>query len=229
MAFRLFKRSSNKSEMPDYWHRYLECFQSTYSNRTPIEEIRFVVFDTETTGLDIKKDHVLSIGAVGVKGFEIAIQDRLECYVRQEYEPSQEAVAVHGILSSHPATGLDALEAVKRFLQFTKDSVLVAHHAAFDVNMINRILKENGGGKLQNKVIDTGYLARRVTIKTQAERRGTYGLDNLCRLYHIPMSDRHTAAGDAFITAILLMKLLVRLKKRGVNTLGDLLRARRTL
>lgn len=229
MAFRLFNWPSNKNNMPDYWHEYLECFRNTYSTRTPIEEIRFVVFDTETTGLDIKKDHVLSIGAIGVKGFEIAIKDYLECYVRQQYEPSQEAVAVHGIISSHPATGLDALEATQKFLQFTKDSVLVAHHAAFDVNMINRILKENDLGKLQNKVIDTAYLARRVTIKTQAERRGTYGLDNLCRLYHIPMSDRHTAAGDAFITAILLMKLLARLKKRGVNTLGDLLRVRRAL
>ncbi|HKK78702.1 MAG TPA: hypothetical protein VJ933_03695, partial [Phaeodactylibacter sp.] len=84
------------------------------------------------------------------------------------------------------------------------------------------------GVKLKNKGVDTAVLARRLANHPQLAKRGAFGLDQLCQDYHIPMSDRHTAAGDAYITAILLMKMLRRLEKRGVRTLGDLLSTRRS-
>ena len=95
--------------------------------------------------------------------------------------------------------------------------------------MVNKVLQRELRQKLKNKVLDTSHLARRLALKPQHARPGTFGLDNLCRLYQIPMHDRHTAGGDAFITAVLLLKLLARLRKRGVHTLGDLLKAKRDL
>lgn len=224
----LFRRKQER-DFPAYWQAYLSAFDQPYRRKTPVEEVRFVVFDTEATGLDLEKDHVLSIGAVAVKGNEIAISDRLECYVHQNYEPSAETIAVHGILPGHPAQGEAEREAIESFINYIGNAVLVAHHAAFDVGMINKILQREIGQKLKNKVLDTSYLARRLAMRPQHARPGTFGLDNLCRLYQIPMSDRHTAGGDAFITAVLLLKLLARLRKRGVNTLGDLLKAKREL
>jgi DNA polymerase-3 subunit epsilon len=228
MLFR-FLQNKKKEAVDETLQAYIDSFKNSYSNNTPIEEIRFVVFDTETTGLDISKDLILSIGAVSVCNNQIDISDRFECYVKQFYAPKQETVAVHGILGRHPAEGGQEGEVLKKFIQYIGSSVLVAHHAAFDVGIINVALQKANWKKLLNKTLDTAFLARRVSHSTYFERPGTFGLDTLCQLYQIPMSDRHTAAGDAFITAILLLKLLARLKKRGVNTLGDLIRNKRIL
>lgn len=212
-------------DYPEFWKEYLASFQGALGKKTPIGEVRFVVFDTETTGLDFRKDYILSIGAVSVQNWQIDLGRRLECYVQRSYRPSREAVAVHGILpGSNLARGIDEIEAVKRFVEYCHGSVLAGHHVGFDIAMVDQALRGLIGRKLANKRIDTAALARRVSGRNDYEQPGAYGLDALCRLYNIPMSDRHTAAGDAFITAVLLMKLLARLKKRGVHTLGDLMR-----
>lgn len=210
---------------PEFWRQYLSSFDGTLGKRTPIEEVCFVVFDTETTGLDVKKDRILSIGAVKVYNWQIDISQRLDCYVKQSYKPVRETIAVHGILpGANSPHEMDEIEAVRRFVEYCHGSVLAGHHISFDISMVNQVLKGMIGRKLINKRADTAALASRVSEKKDYELPGTLGLDALCKQYNIPMSDRHTAAGDAFITAVLLMKLLARLKKRGVKTLGDLLR-----
>lgn len=210
---------------PEFWRQYLASFDGTLGNRTPIEEIGFVVFDTETTGLDSRKDRILSIGAVKVQNWQIDLRQSLDCYVQQSYQPVGETIEVHGILpGTHNEYNIDEIEAVKQFVGYCHNSILVGHHVAFDISMVNQVLKGMIGQRLVNKRLDTAALAVRVSEKKDYEQPGTYGLDTLCKKYKIPMSDRHTAAGDAFITAVLLMKLLARLKSRGVKTMGDLLR-----
>ncbi|MCB0579203.1 MAG: 3'-5' exonuclease [Phaeodactylibacter sp.] len=221
----LSKLLNPSSDHPEFWKAYLASFDGTLARRTPIEEACFVVFDTETTGLDAKKDRILSIGAVKVRNWQVDLSARLECYVQQSYTPEGGAIAVHGILpGTNTSHALDEIEAVRRFVGYCHNSVLVGHHVAFDIAMVNQVLRGMIGQKLANKKLDTAALAARVSEKKDYEQPGTYGLDTLCRKYKIPMSDRHTAAGDAFITAVLLMKLLARLRKRGVKTVGELLR-----
>ena len=221
----LAKKLGPPPDHPKFWSQYLSGFDGTLGKRTPIEEVCFVVFDTETTGLDPRKDRILSIGAVKVLNWQIDVSQRLDCYVQQSYKPIGETIAVHGIL---PGVNLnremDEVEAVQHFVAYCRNSILVGHHVAFDIAMINQALRSMIGQKLVNKRLDTAALASRVLEKKDYEQPGTYGLDTLCKIYDIPMSDRHTAAGDAFITAVLLLKLLARLKKRGVTTLGGLLR-----
>ncbi|MEQ8705339.1 MAG: 3'-5' exonuclease [Phaeodactylibacter sp.] len=228
--FNWFKKNAPPDpNAPAFWQTYLTSVEEApFHNKTPIEEVSFVVFDTETTGLDVQKDQILSIGAVRVKNWHLLVADRLECYVHQEYSPEGKTVAVHGILPGERIDSLSEREGVRRFLAFAGGDVLVAHHAAFDVAMLNAALQSAGAGKLRNKVLDTGVLARRVARNPQLSRPGTFGLDHLCDQYRIPQSDRHTAPGDAYITALLLLKLLYRLKKRGVHTLGALLTRPRT-
>ncbi len=222
----LVKKLRPREPFPDYWEEYLASLDRAYAAKTPLEELRFVAFDTETTGLNIKKDHILSIGAVSVRNWEIDLSQALECYVQQAYQPMGKTIEVHGILpGAQNGQQVGELEAVKRFLHYCHGSILVGHHIGFDLAMVNRVLAQELGQKLKNKTLDTAGLARRVGQKPYYEQPGTYGLDALCRRYGIPMSDRHTAAGDAFITAILLMKLLARLKKRGVRTFGELFRS----
>ena len=216
--------------MPAFWQAYQGHFEQTYHRRTPIAELRFVVFDTETTGLDPARSRLLSIGAVAVQHWQADVTDRLECYLQSDGSgEGAEAIPVHGILPNERQGNLSEAEAIEKFLAFCRDGVLVGQHLSFDVAMINHALKRLGGGKLLNRQIDTMELARRVAGPELIYRPGAFSLDGLCQQYHIPMSDRHTAAGDAYLTAILLMKLLARLEKRGVNTLGQLLRGRNTL
>lgn len=88
--------------------------------------------------------------------------------------------------------------------------------------MIQRL----AGQKLSNPTLDTHALAIRLDHGFHAERheKGGYGLDQLCQRFNLPQADRHTAGGDAYLTALLLCKLLYRLQKKGVKTLADLLR-----
>ena len=86
--------------------------------------------------------------------------------------------------------------------------------------------KNHHGGKLRNKTLDTARLARRIHNPFDApmSKQQQLSLDALCRQYHIPLGERHTAAADTYITALLFLKLLARLKKRGVDTIGELMK-----
>ncbi|MBN2868361.1 MAG: 3'-5' exonuclease, partial [Flavobacteriaceae bacterium] len=87
---------------PEYWKQYVNSFNKGYS----LEHTRFVVFDTETTGLNPKQDRLLSIGTVTIINFKIDVADQLECYIKQEHFNAK-TVEIHGILKEGP---LDKIE-----------------------------------------------------------------------------------------------------------------------
>ncbi|NRA91419.1 MAG: 3'-5' exonuclease [Psychroserpens sp.] len=107
-------------------------------------------------------------------------------------------------------------QATKFFLEHIKDAVLVAHHAAFDIAMINEGLARLDLPKLRNKVIDTGALYRKTKYIKEHKH---YSLDDLCKMFNLVMHDRHTASGDAFLTALIFLKIsnLLRKKKNGLK------------
>lgn len=197
---------------------------------TPISEARFVVFDTETTGLDLSKNRLLSIAGVAMRGSEVALDDTFDVMVAQPDVGGAQAAVVHGLVSSDLAGGLPEDEAAARFLEFAGDSILVAHHAAFDVRMLQKAIAGYRGAKVWSPAIDTAQLARRVEVgpmpTTQAhgaDEREPYRLDTLVRRYGIEAPERHTAAGDALATALLFQRLLKKAERRGIRTVGDLL------
>lgn len=222
--FKTWFQKKNKEDLPSFWRDYDAHFSKTLSKNMPVEEVAFVIFDTETTGLDIHKDKILSLGAVRLKNNRLNVSDSLDLLIAQEVQKPGKSAEIHGILNAHIQNGLSEREALEQFVTFCKDAVLVGHHVAFDVAMLDQLARKITGRRLKNKTIDTLDLAKRVNPPGAFVRPGDYSLDRLCRLYQLPTSDRHTAAGDAYITALLLMKLLVRLRKRGVLTLGQLLR-----
>lgn len=211
---------------PEFWQAYLEANRQPLSKKLPLEETCFVVFDTETTGLNPRSDRLLSIGAVKVMNGRIFTDAPFERTIRQEHLPRhREAIGVHGILPGQSLAGQDETQALREFLAYIGNAALVGHHLRFDVSIVQEALKKCQGGKLRNPLIDTRALALRVEKGRgwHGDQSGNYSLDALCERYHIPGSDRHTAAGDAYITAILLLKLLARLRKRGVKVLGELI------
>ncbi len=204
-----FKRKKSLAEYPGFWQKYENCFEQKLPNE--LSKIRFVVFDTETTGFDFENDRILSIGAVSLKNNSIEMKDNFEIYLDQnKFNP--DTVKIHGIIKNEKFEKYSELEAIKQFLNYIQNSVLVAHHAGFDIKMVNKALNRHGLPKLKNKVLDTSILYKRSRITTNLiDRNKVYSLDEIAENYNIDMTDRHTASGDAYITALAFMKLLARL------------------
>ena len=185
-------------EHPKFWETYLTYFEENQS-----KEKRYVVFDCETTGLDHKSDRILSIGAVAIQNNEIIVNDYLEVFLQQDVFKA-ETVLIHGILREGKEEKIVEAEAVIRFLEFVKDATLVGHHVDFDIEMINQSLARLDLGKLKNQSMDTDIMYQKLKYLPYEQHTS---LDELCTIYKIKKSDRHTASGDAFITALLFLKL----------------------
>lgn len=220
----MFNRWFSKKSVPPFWSHYRELIKVPLSGNTDIRLLRFAVIDTETTGLEPKRDSLLSIGGVIVTNNTILVRESLELYLQQSDAPQQADIAIHGILPSAKADLTPPNEAIVQFTHWCGNAILCGHHLAFDLAMLNKYLLPLTGERLRNKTIDTLDLARRVRNQPGPYPADELNLDALANQYHIPLNDRHTAVGDAYITALLLLKLLHRLEKRGVRTLADLLR-----
>jgi DNA polymerase-3 subunit epsilon len=212
----MFNFFKNK-KYPDFWKEYLKTFEQKPFKT--IDTTRFVVFDTETTGLDIETDRILSIGAIGVFNNILDVSDNFEHYLKQ-HEFSAKTVEIHGILKEGKLEKYSENESLKQFLKYIGNSVLVAHHATFDIEMINAALKRMDLPKLKNKSIDTGILYK----KLEGKKDNHFNLDVLSKEFNIPKHDRHTASGDAYITALLFLKIISKLKKERTVHYSDLFR-----
>lgn len=211
--FNWFKRKN----YPDFWKTYLNKFKQKQPKT--IEETRFVVFDTETTGLDIKTDRILSIGAIAITDGIIDVADTFERYLIQQ-EFKAETVEIHGILKEGNLEKISEEKAIELFINYLGNGVIVAHHAAFDIEIINAALKRINLPKLKNKSIDTGILYK----KLEGKKDNHFSLDVLSKEFNIPMHDRHTASGDAYITALLFLKIISKIKKERTIHYSDLFR-----
>lgn len=192
--------------------------ENLFDENITIEETRFVVLDTETTGFDYDNDRILCIGALVLQNGIIAVQNSFEVYLEQEHYDKATA-QIHGILKAFIIQRPTELEALQQFLDFLGDSIIIAHHTIFDITMINKALERNGLPQLTNKTLDTAYLYKKTLIKSHLfERKDHYTLDDLADKFDISKKDRHTALGDAYITAIAFLKIIKKLKeKKAIN------------
>lgn len=189
-----------------------------------ISELDFVALDTETTGLDPSVDRILSIGALRIRGGRIQVQDALELYLAQEHF-DQRSVPIHGILRQGDHERIPEREALLQLKAYTEGAVLVGHHVGFDLEMVRQALRRHGLPPLQNPALDTGLLYRHTLLKTPLLRKKEhYTLDELAEKFDLSCKDRHTALGDAYITALAFLKILTRLKEKKELTLPVLLR-----
>ena len=196
--------------------------ENLFDENVTIEETRFVVLDTETTGFDYENDRILCIGALVLQNGVISIQNSFEVYIEQEHYDKSTA-QIHGILKAFVIKRPSELEALQQFLDFLGDSIIIAHHAVFDVTMINKALERNGLPQLVNHRLDTAILYKKTLIKSHLfERKDHYSLDDLADKFDISKKDRHTALGDAYITAIAFLKIVKKLKEKRETNLNSL-------
>lgn len=181
-----------------------------------VEHATYVVFDLETTGLSAASSSICEIGAVRVRGFELV--ERFETLVNPRRPLPAPIAALTGIdpgaLRGAPPVEL----AVRRFLDFAGDAVLVAHNARFDMAFLDREVERLTGRRVAAPVVDTLWLARRLL----AGRITRVGLASLSHFFGTAVRPSHRALPDAEATAEILLSLIGLAQERGTSTVAEL-------
>lgn len=196
--FESFKRNWNLKGLKD------ESYASLFE---PYEGDEAIVFDTETTGLNPKKDEVLSIGAVKVKGDKILTSQSFEVFLKPSRAISAESIKIHHIRPCDLDYAIEPLEGVKKFLEFIGNRPLVGYYLEFDVSMMNRLIKPWLGITLPNRQIEVSglYFDKKIALIPQGNIDLRF--DTILRDLNIPKMGQHNALNDAIMTAMVYIKL----------------------
>lgn len=194
-----------------------------------IAEIRYVAIDTELTGLNEKKDSIISMGAVRMLGTRIELSDTFHQLVKPESQFKPDSVIVHGITPSDVLEKPNIDTILSEFLQFCGNDIVIGHCISIDLGFINKEMKRIYGETFQNAVIDTfhvySWLRTRVPTRTCfSSSPKDSSLYEIAKCFSIAVRGAHNALIDAFITAQLLQRFMPVLIDAGVQNIGDLLK-----
>lgn len=200
----------------------IKCKTMSVKNQIPLDislqKAKFVVFDLETTGLyPYNGDEIISVSAVTVENGQIQKDSFFDHLVNPHRAIPPAITELTGISNEMADRSPSILNVLNEFLSFTRGSILIAHHADFDLGFINLKLKQFCNTRITNPVIDTLVMAN--AILTEEKR---HSLDSLIKYYKLSSAGRHTSLGDALITAEILLKMLEQFFSRGVKTFQDL-------
>ncbi|SHH02251.1 3'-5' exonuclease [Marivita hallyeonensis] len=185
----------------------------------PIRDLCFSVFDTETTGLLPHKDDIVQLGAVRVLNGRIIEGEQINQLVDPGRPIPPASTKVHKVTDAMVQGQPDIRAVAKRFHAFSRDAVIVAHNAPFDMAFLHRHAKDSGV-TWDHPILDTVLLSAVLFGASE-----THTLDALCERLNvtIPTELRHTALGDAQATAEVLVRMLPMLDARGLKTFGQVI------
>ncbi|MGE4127349.1 MAG: exonuclease domain-containing protein [Hyphomicrobiaceae bacterium] len=183
-----------------------------------LREIRYVVFDTETTGLQPSLgDKLLSIGGVQVVNGRLLTTETFERLNDPERDIPAASTRIHGITAEMVQGKPPARIVLPQFHAFAHDAVLVAYNIAFDMKFLT-LQQDEAGVAFDNPVIDALLLAIHVFPELPDP-----SLSAMARFLDIEVTHRHTALGDALVTAEIWLRLIEGLERKGVTTFGEAL------
>jgi len=186
-------------EYPDFWKVYLSRFDKKPS--------RFVVLSMETTGLDYKKDVILSISAFAIINDTILIGDSFEVVLLQYVYNHDNGISNEFIIESKQPKSLEP-QAIQAFIDYLGNATLIGHRIDFDVEIINEALEKLGCGRLKNEALDIEVMYRK--WKDLGDDKH-FNLAELSTLFKIPETDRVSSTEDAYTIGLLFLKLKSRL------------------
>ena len=188
-------------EYPEFWKTYLSKFEQ--------KSKRYVVFTTETSGLNSEKDVILSIGSFAIINNKIHIGDSFESVLLQYKYFHDNGLSNEFILESKMKK-LSEPDAIHEFIDYIGNAVLIGHHVDFDVDMINSALVRLGCGRLKNEALDIDVMYRKLVDINDKQ----FSLDELSEIFKLPKNYRNSPSEDAYTIALLFLKLK---KKLGIK------------
>ena len=210
-----FLRSDSRPEVYDFdLFRVGETTSTLDESR--LVELAYTVFDTETTGLNPSAgDEIIQIGAVRLVNCRLLRTESFEQLIDPRRPIPASTIPIHGI-APEMIVGRPTIDAVlPAFYAFAQDTVLVAHNAAFDLRFLQ--MKEQASGvRFRQPVLDTLLLSALVHPNQES-----HTLEAIAERFDVPVIGRHTALGDAIVTAEVFLKLIPLLAEKGIDTLAQ--------
>lgn len=208
--------SYRASPRPEYYDFDLFRISDRSLDETPLKKLRYVVFDTETTGLRPSDgDELISIGAVRVVNGRILTGETFERLIDPGRDIPETSIRFHGITADMVKGKPPVRLVLPQFKSFVGDGVLVAYNAAFDMKFLE-LKQEETGAHFDNPVLDALLL----TIFLHPDTPD-HSLSSMAERLGIEITGRHTALGDAMATAAVWVRLLDLLEERGITTFGE--------
>lgn len=180
----------------------------------PFDDVRCVVVDVETSGLNLMEDHLISIGAVAVVNGQIVLGDSFYMVLQQPTISNKENILLHGIGGTAQAGGEPAHDALLAFLDYLGKDPLVAFHVTFDQTMIQRALSRYLGIFFRHPWLDMAYVMPALNPALAARYRS---LDDWIAHFGIRNDARHNALADALVTAQLFQVALAQARNKNIT------------
>ena len=196
--FRNIKNYFNKRNLKD--KKYLYLFDEPNNEE-------YVCFDCETTGLDPKKDDIISIGAVIIKNNTIVASKKFVKFIKPKTKLQVEAIKVHHIRECDLQDAEDINKVIKEFLEFIGSRTLVGYFLEFDIAMINKYLKPTLGIKLPNRALEVSAIYYDYKIERIPQGNIDLRFNTIMNELKIPSLGKHDAYNDAIMTSMIFIKL----------------------
>ena len=196
--FRNIKNYFNKRNLKD--KKYLYLFDEPNNEE-------YVCFDCETTGLDPKKDDIISIGAVIIKNNTIVASKKFVKFIKPKTKLQVEAIKVHHIRECDLQDAEDINKVIKEFLEFIGSRTLVGYFLEFDIAMINKYLKPILGIKLPNKALEVSAIYYDYKIERIPQGNIDLRINTIMNELKIPSLGKHDAYNDAIMTSLIFIKI----------------------
>lgn len=200
---------------------------------TPLDEVRLLAVDVETTGLDPRRDRVVSVGFVPVDGDRIVLRGAGSMVLRSDGRSGDDggvgqSATVHGLTDDDVAHGSGVAEVLDRVLTALTGRVLLAHYSTIEVDFLGVLSQRVYGVRPPLEAVDTLELQRRIlgggigmgfTADPSPDELRLWG----ARVrYGLPRYRAHDAAVDALACAELYLAQVAELRDRGARVLRDL-------
>ncbi len=196
--FRSIKQYFNKKNLKDKKFEFL--FDKTFNDE-------YVCFDCETTGLDPKKDDIVSIGAVIIKGNTIVSSKKFVKFVKPKTKLQAEAIKIHHIRECDLEDAEDINDVVEEFLNFIGNRTLVGYYLEFDVAMINKYIKPKLGITLPNKMYEVSAIYHDFKMERIPQGHIDLRFNTIMDELNIQSLRKHDAYNDAIMTSMIFIKL----------------------
>ena len=204
---------SRWQQLRRWWLRYHMGLPEFAFILDPAPDDEWVSFDCETTGLQVGKDEIISIGAVRIVGDRILASERLHLIVRPEKGVSAGSIVIHQLREQDVADGVSPEEAIQRLLRFIGARPMVGYYLEFDVGMVNQVLFPMLGFGLPQPQIEVSALYHRYKMRQLTAHQRQTGADIDLRLatmmndLGLPMRQAHDPVNDAVMAAMAFIKL----------------------